>query len=105
MASHQESSIFPAGIDPRVYLQEVRLSQLNTKTAYEQKLDENSYSEASAILQTSGIDYYGAYILNLLENRLFNIQNYLLAKPKPDLVRHQSEEPDNNLHEGLCWVE
>ncbi len=101
--AHETYTVFPADIDARKYYQDVRISQLNTKTAYEGTLRQGNYTAASHVLQTSNIDYYGAYMFNMLENRLDAIQTYLDAKEKPVLTKLQSEEP-LDVEEGVSWI-
>lgn len=103
MASHNTGSVFPFNIDPRMYYQDVQLSQLNTKASYEAALDNNQYTNASTILQNSDVDYYGAYFFNKCEDKLVAVQNYLLTVNKPDLMRYQSAEP-TNVDDGMSWI-
>lgn len=103
MASHNTGSVFPSYIDPRMYYQDVQLSQLNTKSAYEAALDSNQYTNASSILYDSDVDYYGSYLFNKSEDKLLSVQNYLLTVNKPDLMRYQAQEPQN-VDDGMSWI-
>lgn len=103
MASHNTGSAFPLNIDPRMYYQDVQLSQMNTKTAFETALNNKQYTDASAILQNSDIDYYGAYLFNKSEDKLYSVQSYMEAKVKPDMMRYQAEEPDD-VENGMSWI-
>lgn len=95
---------FPSAVDDRIYFQDINLSQLNTKTNYESYLDAREYSNASAELNDANIDFFGASVLNLLENRLVAIETYLLTLTKPQLTAYQSTEPDG-VDVGFTWIE
>lgn len=97
-------SQFPSDIDDRIYFQDINLSQLNTKTNFERFLAEQSYSEASDVLNNANIDFFGASVLNLLENRLVAIEEYILTLEKPVLTAYQSTEPED-VDEGFTWIE
>ena len=96
-------SLFPYKIDPRIYFENLRTEQLNTKNEYEAHLQDEEYSEASASLCNSDMDYYGAYVLNLFENRFKAIAEYVDMKTKPKLVFYQEEEPEN-ITVGRSWI-
>ena len=96
-------SQFPLNIDDRIYFQDVNLSQLNIKKNFEHFLEEESYSEASDVLNNTDIDFFGASVLNLLENRLVAIEEYILTIEKPVLTAYQSTEPED-VDEGFSWI-
>ena len=103
MASHNTGSVFPFDIDPRMYYQDVQLYQLSDKAAYDVALDNGQYTDASTILQNSDMDYYGAYLFNKSEDKLLEVQNYLLTVTKPELTLYQSTEP-TGVDEGISWI-
>lgn len=95
---------FPSSVDDRIYFQDINLSQLNTKTNFETYLAASQYTDASNELNNANIDFFGASVLNLLENRLVAIENYLLTLTKPSLTAYQSTEP-TNVGIGFTWIE
>ena len=97
-------SQFPVSVDDRIYFQDINLSQLNTKTIWESYLDAGQYSDASNELNNANIDFFGASVLNLLENRLVAIENYLLTITKPDWTYYGTVEP-SGVPEGYSWIE
>ena len=98
------ASQFPSAVDDRIYFQDINLSQLNTKTNYESYLANGQYTDASAELNNANIDFFGASVLNLIENRLIAIENYLLTLTKPDWTYYGASEPDN-VPVGYSWIE
>lgn len=97
-------SQFPSAIDDRIYFQDINLSQLNTKANYEAYKNAGDYTSASAELNNANIDFFGASVLNLLENRFVAIENYLLTLEKPQLTAYQSTEP-TDVGVGFTWIE
>lgn len=97
-------SQFPSAIDDRIYFQDINLSQLNTKANYEAYKNAGDYTSASAELNNANIDFFGASVLNLLENRFVAIENYLLTLEKPQLTAYQSTEP-TGVGVGFTWIE
>ena len=95
---------FPSAIDDRIYFQDINLSQLNTKANFESYLDIEDYTNASNELNNANIDFFGASVLNLLENRLVALENYILTLTKPQLTAYQSTEP-TNVGVGFTWIE
>ena len=94
------TSKFPSMIDDRVFFEDINLTQLDIKNQYEQLLQQGKYTEASQLLNNSDVDFYGAWILNLLENRLLNIQTYLQDETKPHLVDYNTQPTTNGAH----WI-
>jgi hypothetical protein len=95
-------TIFPSGIDSRVYAQDINLENVSVFNEYQSLLSREKYTDASTFLNNSNVDFYGAWMLNLLENRLYAIDKYIASMEKPKLTIYQSEEPitDN----GMTWI-
>ena len=85
---------FPQYIDDRIFFQDINLTQTPIMNYYYSLLDSGSYAEASEFLNDSEVFFYGAWLLNLLEERLHAIGDYLIKlPPKTPLVKYQSESP------------
>lgn len=98
-----ELTIFPSGIDSRIFFSDCDLENLPTMEKYKNLISSGKYTEAANCLYNADVDYYGAWFLNLLENRLRAIGRYALDEiEKPELVLYQSTEPSTT--EGMCWV-
>ena len=60
---------------------------------------------ASEYLNNSEVFFYGAWILNLFENRLCAIGNYAInILPKNILTQYYENEPENT-YKGMNWIE
>ena len=98
------STKFPYNIDDRIFWQDINLSQIQIIQNYYTYLNTGDYDKASELLNNSEVFSYGAWILNLLENRLYAMENYLMNEEKPKLVIYQSSEPINPT-QGLTWID
>lgn len=96
------SSNFPTSIDDRIFLHDISLDQLDTVNEYRNYIANGNYTQASELLNNSDVGFYGAWVLNLLENRLVAIENYVQSLDKPYFVQYGGEEP---TEEGSHWVE
>lgn len=95
---------FPKNIDDRIFFQDINLDQVSIMKYYYFLLNKNDYTSASEFLNNSEVFFYGAWILNLLEKRLVNIEDYLIKlPPKEPLVLHQSNEP-TSVEVGTHWT-
>ena len=88
-------------IDDRLYFSDVCISKSDLMAEYESLIAEGHYDDALALIQDE--DFYGAWLLNLLENRLHNLFLYIHGMSKPVFGAYQSEEPDTD-QEGYIWV-
>ena len=96
-------TIFPSGIDSRVYAQDITLNDLETFKKYQTLLAQKKYSEASVLLNNSDAYFYGAWMLNLLEKRLNAIGEYLIDLEEDVLTYVNENEPENSVY-GMHWI-
>jgi len=97
-------SIFPNGIDSRIFFSDISIDYIDLMSQYQTLIKQGKYSEASQLLNNSGVSFYGAWIFNLFDNRLKNIGEYLLTLEKPKLTVYQDTEPIEALVENLTWI-
>ena len=95
-------SIYPRGIDSRVYAQDINIENVSVFNEYQSLLAQGKYKDASNLLNNSDVYFYGAWMFNLLENRLNEIGKYVMSMEKPKLTIYQSEEPTVNI--GMTWI-
>ncbi len=95
---------FPQYIDERIFFQDINLTQVPIMNHYYSLLNSNNYEKASEFLNNSEVFFYGAWILNLLEERLCTIGSYLLnLPPKEPLVDYQEDQP-TSANKGTHWI-
>lgn len=96
------STKFPTEIDSRIFFQDISLDDLDVWEQHKTLISSGSYTKASELLDDSEIDFYGAWLLNLLENRLEAIGSFLLQKNKTNLQVYSGVEPVAKT--GLHWI-
>lgn len=99
-------SKFPKEIDERLFLSDISISQVPLMQEYRFHLINNNYSIASELLNNSDVFYYGAWILNLFEDRLCNIGEFIMEEDEHSLITYNSCEPSQltNTYDGMNWI-
>lgn len=91
-------------IDDPLFFSDIGLSNLEFVDNYKELLKESKYTSAANVLNSNDIDFFGAWIFNLLENRLKAIEDFLDdGQGKPDLVSYSDTMPKDKP-EGYSWV-
>lgn len=98
------STKFPTEIDSRIFACDINLKQVPIMQEYYRYLESGNYTRATELLNNSDVFFYGAWTLNLLENRLCAIGDYVMQLEKPTLVTYQSTEP-RNAYQGMNWID
>lgn len=98
------NTIFPTAIDDRHFYQDICIDQLSIMEKYNSMIKAGTYTAASEYINANDVTFYGAWILNMLEERLIAIENYLVYDvQKPDLVAYTDTEP-TDVEVGYCWT-
>ena len=98
------STKFPSEIDNRIFAQDINIEQAPIMNDYYMFLNAGNYDKATELLNNSDVFFYGAWVLNLLEERLHAIGDYVVNTDlKPDLVTYSGTEP-STVSEGMCWI-
>lgn len=99
------STKFPQQIDNRIFFQDININQVSIIKQYYTLLSNGAYTKASELLNNSEVFFYGAWCLNLLENRLFAIGNYVMNLEGIDLVINSESEPSTtSLENNFTWI-
>ena len=101
--AHEVNTNFPNNVDDRIFYNDINIEQLDILNHYKILLDASNYDGASNLLQTSDIDYTGAWLWNLFELRIKATQEYLLTKQKPQLQIYSYATP-TGVQEGMVWI-
>lgn len=76
------TSYYPQKMDEMIFFQDNNLENTETMNHYNKLLAQGKYSEASDYIdQQKGIFGFFADYFNLIENRIYALQEYLLQKP------------------------
>jgi hypothetical protein len=86
-----------------MFVHDVDINNMDAMNEYLYYLNTGNYSRAASLLGNSSIFFYGADLLNLLEDKLCELGNYLINTEKPKLTIYQSTEPDS-LDIYQYWV-
>lgn len=98
------STKFPANIDDRIFFQDISIDKLDIMKRYQSFIAAGAYTNASNYINGTNVSFYGAYILNMLEERLIAIEDYIVnTMEKPDIVAYSDEEP-TDVEVGYCWT-
>ena len=98
------STKFPQEIDSRAFFQDVDISQVPIMQEYYKLLNAGNYDMTSDLLNNSEVSFYGAWLLNMWENRLNAVGEYVMKLEKPKLITYQSTEP-TNIYQAMNWID
>ena len=91
------NSLYPEGIDPLIFYQDCDIDHKSILGEYYQLINNDHFQQAATLLNNSEIDFYGAWLLNMIEDRLRateeNIDVWVGEKPVLTIV--SSSPPAN----------
>lgn len=97
--------LFPEELDERSFFSDIGLQNKNMLTDHNTLMKVKDYKRASAYAESTGHEYYGAYLFNALEGRVKRIGEYALEE---EITRirpyYQEEEPTEELYNNLTWI-
>lgn len=98
-------TVFPNGVDELQFFNDISIDQVPIMENYLRLLNSGNYTSASEYLKNSGVFYYGAWFLNMMENRLRTIGNYLTNLEDLELVTYSDSEPSElEVFDGMNWI-
>ena len=98
-------TVFPNGVDELQFYSDISIDQVPIMENYLRLLNSGNYTSASDYLKNSGVFYYGAWFLNMMENRLRTIGNYLTNLEDLELVTYSDSEPsETEVYDGMNWI-
>ena len=98
-------TVFPNGVDELQFFSDISIDQVPIMENYLRLLNSGNYTSASEYLKNSGVFYYGAWFLNMMENRLRTIGNYLTNLEDLELVTYSDSEPSElEVFDGMNWI-
>lgn len=96
--------LFPEDYDVRSFFSDMGLQDKGTLVEHGQYMKNKMYTTASARLEASGHEYYGAYLFNALEGRVNKIGEYELEQ---QIIHpyYQNQKPDQSeYYDNLVWI-
>lgn len=103
-------SYYPNGIDNMLFFQDNDLEKISIINTYNNLIEQGKYTEAGKYInfQNNVYGFFADYF-NIIENRIFNLQKYILEKPPKEqpfiyynLADDGNEEP--SVEEGMFWI-
>lgn len=88
-------SYFPNKVDEMIFFQDNDLEKVEIMNHYNELITQRKYDEANDyITQQESVYGFFADFFNLIENRIYNTQEYLLNKPpkKQPFIHYDEEE-------------
>ena len=86
-------SIYPNGLDKRTFFCDVNISTKPYWDKYNELIRCGKYTDASMLLSTSPIHSNSAGILNFIEAKIKNTQEYVLSKENITHIIFLMEDP------------
>jgi len=100
-----EISSYPDKVDEMTFFQDINLNTIKYMDKYQKLLSEGRYYEASQYINNQkDICGYFACFFNMLENRIYALQEYILKKEKINPIIHQSETPEHAIAGTTIWT-
>lgn len=99
------TSYYPEKIDEMIFFQDNDIAKVEIMNRYNTLISQEKYDEANDYInQQKGV--YGSFAdyFNLIENKIYSTQEYLLSKQKKQLFVYDEEEPEN-IDKGTIWIE
>ncbi len=98
------TSYYPNKIDEMTFFQDNNLDKVEIMNHYNNLIAQGKYSEASDYInQQEGVYGFFADFFNLIENRIYNLQEYLLNKQKKQPFVYYDEYP-SVINEDTIWI-
>lgn len=97
-------SLYPNSVDKMIFFQDNDIDNVEVINTYNNLIAQGRYSEANSyISQHEEVYGFFANYLNAIENRIYNLQAYLLTKQKKNPFVHSYEEPES-VEAGTIWI-
>ena len=96
-------SSFPTSVDNLIFYQDITLDNKVEYDTYLKLLSEKKYVESSQYIKDNDMLFYGADMFNLLEDMIYQLQDYLIKNPKEPKFFYSDEEPIE-LNDGCFWI-
>lgn len=100
-------SVFPAEIDPLIFYEDADIEHQPLLHAYYQYIINNRFQEAAEYINNTDLDFYGAWLLNLYENRLRAIEENIemVIGAKCQITTYYENEPTSIISmDCRSWV-
>lgn len=103
MSTINELSYYPGGIDSLLFFQDNGIEHADELKYYKNLISENKYTEASSYADfQSNLHMYSGSLFNCIENRILELQKYLLTKNSHQIIVSADQPEDAALN--TIWI-
>lgn len=96
-------SIFPSGIDRRIYFSDINIDGVPIMDTYNQLISERKYTEANNFIsQQNVVHHYSADLFNYIEAIIESTQEYISNLEKYNPFHTSDAEPSIEVNE--FWI-
>lgn len=103
-------SYYPNDIDPMIFFQDNDIEKIDIINIYNNLISQGKYDDANDYINQQK-DVYGYFsdFFNAIENRIYNLQDYLLNQKPPKKKQYVFFDPDvvkdePDIDEGMFWM-
>lgn len=101
--SYKIDSVFPNSIDDLPFISDVDIPSKNIMISIQNYIDQGDYDNASKLCNTSNITSINSDYFNMVQNRIYSLQNYLITLDRCNRVEtgNEPKSPTN----GMIWID
>lgn len=101
--SYKIDSVFPNSIDDLPFISDVDIPNKNIMISIQNYIDQGDYDNASKLCNTSDITSINSDYFNMVQNRIYSLQNYLITLDRCNRVEigNEPKSPTN----GMTWID
>lgn len=104
MALYNEISSYPTEIDNPIFYSDLDLKNKSDVDKYYTAMSQKKYDEAKTIMVSSNFHGTFASLYNLLENRIYNLQQYISTKEKPKKIFNGTTPAEPEIQYGVIQI-
>lgn len=108
MAIYNEMSNYPNEVDELIFYSDLDLKHKEIADKFYSLLYAKKYNEAKALLEseeTNGLHGNFASLYNMLENRIYNLQEHISTRKKRELIFYGTAPTDEQIQYGVIEIQ
>lgn len=103
--TYDSFSSYPQKIDPLIYVQDIGIEDADAVSNYRASIAQGKYSDAQTTMNANNnITQYSAELMNMIENRIYVLQQYLIANTVVKNNVYTSDEPTSPTNSEI-WIQ
>lgn len=101
--AYKVESVFPDSIDDLPFISDVDIPNKDIMINIQNYIDQGDYDNASKLCNTSNITSINSDYFNMVQNRIYSLQKYLITLDKCNRVETGSEPKSPT--DGMTWID